>query len=112
MFSAERITSLRKSKGFSQEVLAEQSGVSLRTIQRVEQGETMPRGHTVQALAAALSLGPLALPLGTVTYMEGTSWTQNLLMRFSGMGGMLGNEPFTRHTVILDVRGGRFGLVR
>ena len=51
MFSAAHITATRKSKGFSQELLAERSGVSLRTIQRVEQGETVPRGHTVQALA-------------------------------------------------------------
>lgn len=56
MFSAERILAIRKSKGFSQELLAEQSGVSLRTIQRVEQGETVPRGHTVQALATALNV--------------------------------------------------------
>lgn len=56
MFSAARIAAIRKSKGFSQEVLAEQSGVSLRTIQRVEQGDTVPRGHTLQALAAALEV--------------------------------------------------------
>ncbi|MBH8557678.1 helix-turn-helix domain-containing protein [Hymenobacter negativus] len=58
-FSAARILAIRKSKGFSQELLAEQSGVSLRTIQRVEQGETVPRGHTIQALATALEV-PLA----------------------------------------------------
>lgn len=56
MFSAARILAIRKSKGFSQELLAEQSGVSLRTIQRVEQGETVPRGHTIQALATALDV--------------------------------------------------------
>ena len=56
MFSAARIIALRKSRGFSQEVLAEQAGVSLRTIQRVERGETEPRGHTLQALAAALAV--------------------------------------------------------
>ncbi|WP_185816817.1 helix-turn-helix domain-containing protein [Hymenobacter metallilatus] len=56
MFSATRITTIRKSKGLSQEVLAEQSGVSLRTIQRVEQGETEPRGYTLQALAQALDV--------------------------------------------------------
>ncbi|WBO85881.1 helix-turn-helix domain-containing protein [Hymenobacter yonginensis] len=56
MFSAARIITIRKSRGFSQEVLAEQSGVSLRTIQRVEQGDTMPRGHTLLALAAALQV--------------------------------------------------------
>jgi transcriptional regulator with XRE-family HTH domain len=38
MFSAAGILAIRKSKGFPQQVLAEQSGVSLRTIQRVEQG--------------------------------------------------------------------------
>ncbi|MCB2410111.1 helix-turn-helix domain-containing protein [Hymenobacter lucidus] len=56
MFSAARINAIRKSKGLSQEVLAERSGVSLRTIQRVEQGETVPRGHTLHALAAALEV--------------------------------------------------------
>jgi len=56
MFSAARIAAIRKSKGFSQEMLAEQSGVSLRTIQRVEQGDTAPRGHTLQTLAAALGV--------------------------------------------------------
>jgi transcriptional regulator with XRE-family HTH domain len=56
MFSAARITALRKSQGLSQEALAEQSGVSLRTIQRVEQGDTLPRGHTMQALATALGV--------------------------------------------------------
>jgi transcriptional regulator with XRE-family HTH domain len=63
MFSADRILALRKSKGFSQELLAEQSGVSLRTIQRVEQGETVPRGHTMQALATALGVPLTALQL-------------------------------------------------
>jgi transcriptional regulator with XRE-family HTH domain len=64
MFSAARIVALRKSQGLSQEALAEQSGVSLRTIQRVEQGDTVPRGYTVQALATALgvSLADLRLP--------------------------------------------------
>ena len=67
MFSAARITALRKNQGLSQEALAEQSGVSLRTIQRVEQGDTVPRGHTVQALATALgvSLADLRLPSET-----------------------------------------------
>ncbi|OUJ76197.1 helix-turn-helix domain-containing protein [Hymenobacter crusticola] len=56
MFSAARIAAIRKKKGLSQEMLAEQSGISLRTIQRVEQGDTAPRGYTLQALAAALGV--------------------------------------------------------
>ena len=35
-----RIKELRKQKGMSQEFLAEESGLSLRTIQRIENGET------------------------------------------------------------------------
>ncbi|GGG39540.1 hypothetical protein [Hymenobacter glacieicola] len=64
------------------------------------------------ATAAEVQLSKAAIPLGTVTYVEGTSLMQNLLMRFSGMGGMLGNEPFSQQTIILDVPGGRFGVVR
>jgi transcriptional regulator with XRE-family HTH domain len=56
MFSSSHIVDIRKQRGFSQEVLAERSGVSLRTIQRVERGETAPRGHTLQALATALEV--------------------------------------------------------
>ncbi|WP_045689196.1 hypothetical protein [Hymenobacter sp. AT01-02] len=66
--------------------------------------------HTV-ATAATLGLGQVAVPLHTVTYIEGTSFMQSALMRFSGMGGMLGNEPFAERTIVLDVRGRRFGLV-
>jgi hypothetical protein len=64
------------------------------------------------ATAATLQIDKTNLPLGTTTYMDGTSLTQNLMMRFAGMGGMLGNEAFGGRTVLLDVAGGRFGLVR
>ena len=73
-------------------------------------GKTLT-SHTI-ATAANLQLGAATVPLRTVTYIEGTSLTQQLMVRFSGMGGMLGNEPFANRTIILDVRGGRFGLVQ
>jgi transcriptional regulator with XRE-family HTH domain len=66
-----QIKSLRTAKGYSQEHLAEQTGLSLRTIQRIESGETEPRGDTLQRLAKALevdiakftrSITPDALP--------------------------------------------------
>lgn len=50
----QRVSSLRKTKGFSQEELAEESKISLRTIQRIEKDTTQPRGHTLKAIAAAL----------------------------------------------------------
>ena len=48
-----RIKIIRKRKGFSQEQLAELSGLSLRTIQRIENGETEPRGDSIKRLAEA-----------------------------------------------------------
>ncbi len=53
---SERVTELRNRKGFSQEVLAEESGLSLRTIQRIENGETTPRGDTLQRIAKGLGV--------------------------------------------------------
>lgn len=53
---AQRIKSLRNRKGFSQEELSEKSGLSLRTIQRIENGETEPRGDSLKRLAFAFDV--------------------------------------------------------
>ena len=55
---ATRIINYRKRKGYSQELLAELSGLNLRTIQRVEKGDTVPRGDSLQRLAKALGTSP------------------------------------------------------
>lgn len=51
---AEKIGSLRKNKGFSQEELAEYASINLRTLQRIESGKTEPRGQTLRLIAKAL----------------------------------------------------------
>lgn len=61
---------------------------------------------------AQIRFGNLEAPLRTVTYIEGMNLMQSTLMRFSGMAGMLGNEPFLGNMLILDVKGGRYGVVR
>jgi len=53
-----RIKELRKQKGMSQELLAEDSGLSLRTIQRIENGETNPTGESLKRLSNALNINP------------------------------------------------------
>ncbi|GAB3317965.1 hypothetical protein ACFQT0_23595 [Hymenobacter humi] len=73
-------------------------------------GKTLT-AHTV-ATAADLQINGSTVPLRTVTYIEGSGFLDKMLMRFSGMGGMLGNEPFSQQTVIFDVKGGRFGVVQ
>lgn len=49
-----RIIALRKEKNLTQEELVEKSNVSVRTIQRIEAGEVLPRMITVKILLEAL----------------------------------------------------------
>jgi len=55
---AQRIKVLRNRKGISQEELSEKTGLSLRTIQRIENGETEPRGDSLKRLAFSLDVSP------------------------------------------------------
>ena len=51
-----QIIQVRKNKGISQEQLAEDSKVNLRTIQRIEKGETTPHGETLKRISVALEV--------------------------------------------------------
>lgn len=53
-----RLKQLRVQKALSQEALAEESGLSLRTIQRIENGSSNPTGDTLKRLAHALNVSP------------------------------------------------------
>ncbi|UHO37517.1 hypothetical protein H5J24_17765 [Chryseobacterium capnotolerans] len=50
------------------------------------------------------------LPLGEVTYVEGFSQTQYMLMKFSGMSGMLGNKIFLNHKIYIDCSKEKIGI--
>ena len=54
--TSEQIRTLRKNKGLSPEVLAEMAGINLRTLQRIEANDTIPRGETLRLLAQALEV--------------------------------------------------------
>lgn len=53
-----RVKELRNKKGMSQEVLAEESGLSLRTIQRIENSDSNPTGDSLKRLSNALDVNP------------------------------------------------------
>jgi transcriptional regulator with XRE-family HTH domain len=53
-----KIKNLRNQKGFSQEQLAEESKLSLRTIQRIEKTGTISRGDTLIKITQALNITP------------------------------------------------------
>jgi hypothetical protein len=71
-------------------------------------------GKKLQVFSApansSLLLDHTTLNLTKVTYIEGTSGIQNLLMRFSGMNGMIGNQLFEGHVLRLDARNEKFQL--
>ena len=52
----QKLRALRAVRGMSQEYLAEESRVSLRTIQRIENSESVPTGETVKRIANALDV--------------------------------------------------------
>ena len=58
---AQGVKDLRKRKGLSQEDLAKESGLSLRTIQRVENGESEPTGETIKRISSVLNITPAEL---------------------------------------------------
>ncbi len=53
---AKKLKDLRAKRGMSQEYLADESQVSLRTIQRIENNESKPTGETVKRIAIALGV--------------------------------------------------------
>ena len=55
---AKKIIHYRKLKGITQETLSEETGLNVRTIQRIESGEVNPRLYTLKSIA-----GPLGVTL-------------------------------------------------
>lgn len=53
---ANKIKELRNQAGLSQELLAEKCRLSLRTVQRIENGESAPRGDSLNRLAGVLNI--------------------------------------------------------
>lgn len=60
---AKKISETRKAKGLTQEELAEKSNVNLRTIQRIENNESEPRGKTLNLICDALQLNTSELAI-------------------------------------------------
>lgn len=58
---AKRITESRKNKGLTQEELAEKSNINLRTIQRIENNESVPRDTTLNLICDVLEINKMNL---------------------------------------------------
>jgi transcriptional regulator with XRE-family HTH domain len=78
---AKKIKELRSRKGLSQDDLAITSQLNLRTIQRIESGETEPRGDTLKRLAASLQVSPDEL----IDWTEVEDKTMLILLNMSAL---------------------------
>ena len=78
------IQHLREEKNLTQTELAEKTGLSLRTIQRIEAGNT-PKGFTLQTLANVFEIAPEKLQPS----QESTSVDRAKLINFSSLCGIL-----------------------
>ena len=102
---SKKIKELRTKLGLSQEELANQSNLSLRTIQRIERGETEPRGDTLKRLANTLEVTPNDL----VDWVEQEDKTLLVVLNLSALSMLafpllgviipLAIWVFKRHTV-------------
>ncbi|MDR0815448.1 MAG: helix-turn-helix domain-containing protein [Bacteroidales bacterium] len=52
----ERISRIRKCKALTQEELSDRASINIRTLQRIENGENEPRGHTLNAICEVLKI--------------------------------------------------------
>src|SRR5579875_813928 len=52
----QKIIKARKQKGLTQEQLADLSHITVRTIQRIENGDSTPRAYTLKAIASVLDI--------------------------------------------------------
>lgn len=91
--STTKLKSLRNDKGWSQEVLAKASGLSVRTIQRIE-AHGKASAESTLAIASVFNLSPHALK-ATSDEIE-VNWTRTMIMKnifallmISGAVGML-----------------------
>ena len=65
---AKRIVEARKTRGLSQEELAEKANLNLRTVQRIENSENEPRGKTLNLICDVLEINSTELVEGKTAW--------------------------------------------
>jgi transcriptional regulator with XRE-family HTH domain len=75
-----KIVELRMAKGLTQEELVELCNVSVRTIQRIENGEVTPRSYTVKTIFSALDYDLEKMSAAENDNPESRSWLKRLML--------------------------------
>jgi len=85
MTIGEKIKTIRIQKGLTQEVLAEKTNVSTRTIQRIENNEVDPRSYTLEKIAEALGINFNEISLFHYEHTKKEDTTLLALLHLSGL---------------------------
>lgn len=98
----QRLTALRKQQQLTQEELSEKSHVSVRTIQRIEAGEVLPRMSTIKILITALGHTLESfMPKQTEPIMETTRISPQLPARHIVLMGAIAGAVYLIAEIIL-----------
>ena len=87
-FSSEKLITLRKLQGLSQDKLAEKAGINIRTLQRIEKNEVKPQSYTLGCLATSLGVKIEDLTAPTPgSFTDEKSPHQLSILHFSALAG-------------------------
>jgi transcriptional regulator with XRE-family HTH domain len=75
-----KISELRTSRGLTQEELVAKCNISVRTIQRIEAGEVMPRSYTVKTILAALDYDLAGIESENEMTTTPSNWFRDLML--------------------------------
>ena len=73
-----KIFELRQNKGLTQSELAEKCNLSLRTVQRIESTEVMPRNYTIKLIFSNLDYESATLNFGILLDGTGKVWLDGI----------------------------------
>ncbi len=85
MTIGEKIKLIRVQKGLTQEILAEKTNISTRTIQRIENNEVDPRSYTLEKIAEALDINFNEISSFQYEYTKKEDTTLLALLHLSGL---------------------------
>ena len=77
-----RICNIRKSKALTQEELADLANINLRTIQRIENEENVPRGKTLQLICQALEIEEMTVTGNSELKLRRSIWAHAIDLIF------------------------------
>lgn len=95
-----KLIDYRKARGLTQEELAEKSGISIRTIQRIETGDVLPRAYTIKVLSDYLGIGYFDGIYTGQSTVEDDTVSDSGVSTLNESGVVFGNAVIEKHTAL------------